>query len=105
MQGVRGSSALFFHFFTGTIVIAAGAVIRLELIEWCLLIVALTMVLAAEMFNQVLKAIAKSLEHHFADEVHKAMRIGTAAVFVAAIGAVLSISLMFGQRLFGILAG
>lgn len=97
--GVRRDSTFFVHFFSGSIVIAAALVLGLPLLHWILLVMALTIVLTAEMFQQVLKTILESLGHHFPESARRAERIGTAGVFVAILGTVVTIGLIFAQRL------
>jgi len=98
-QGVRNDSAFFVHFFLGSVVVAAGFVLGISLIEWTAVVISLTLVLSAEMFQQVLKSILSSVGHHFDEPVRKSLRIGTAAVFVAMTGALIVIGLVFGHHL------
>ena len=97
--GFRADSTFFVHFFTGSIVVAVAIVLGLTMMQWTTMILSLTLVLAAEMFLQVIKNITQSIGHHFEETAKKSERIGTAAVFVTILGAVLSIGLIFGQRL------
>ena len=50
-QGVRGQSSFFVHFFLAAVVLVAAAVLRVERVEWCLLVLCIAGVLAAEMFR------------------------------------------------------
>lgn len=97
--GFRGDSSFFVHFFITTVVILTAFVLGLSLMQWVALILALTMVLTAEMFQQVLKTILGSLGHHLSHTARRAENIGTAAVFVTFLGAVVTIGLLFTQRL------
>jgi len=97
--GFRADSTFFVHFFTGSIVVAVAIVLGLTTMQWTTLILSLTLVLAAEMFLQVIKNITQSIGHHFEETAKKSERIGTAAVFVTILGTVLTIGLIFGQRL------
>ena len=103
-QGFRLDSTFYGHFFTGSIVIATGGVLGLSLIEWVAVILALTLVLSAEMFNQVLKAVWEAVGHHFTGNTAAALRMGTAAVFVTIAGATVAIGLILGRRLLELLA-
>lgn len=104
-QGVRGDSTFFVHFFVGSIVVAAGMVFGLSLVEWTVVILSLTIVLSAEMFNQVVKNIVQSQDGQVKEAAGNALRIGTAAVFVGITGALLTIGLIFGHRLVQMFAG
>ena len=85
--GVRGHSSFAVHFPVAACVIVAGAVLRVSLIEWCLLAGCITAVLAAEMFNSGLESLAKAIDVEHNLHLGDALDIGSAAVLVAAIGA------------------
>jgi diacylglycerol kinase len=97
MQGVRGDSIFFVYFFLSSITIAAAVVLRLSLLQWTIVILSLTLVLCAEMFNQVLKSLIAGLAEHLGDAAQTTLRIGTAAVFVATTGSIVVIGLTLGQ--------
>ncbi|MEQ8785892.1 MAG: diacylglycerol kinase [Pirellulaceae bacterium] len=96
--GVRGQSSFAVHVPAAALVIAAGVVLKVSLAEWCLLALCITLVLAAEMFNSALESMAKAIdvEHnlHLAD----GLDIGSAAVLVAALGALVVGLLIFAPR-------
>jgi diacylglycerol kinase len=96
-QGLRSDSAFFVHFFLASIVIAASVVLGISVAQWTIVILALTLVLSAEMFNQVLKTLAAGLAHELGGSAQVVRRIGTAAVFVAFTGAMIVIALTLGQ--------
>ena len=104
-QGFRLDSTFYGHFFVSSIVLAAALVLGISLVSWTILILALTVVLSAEMFNQVLKAIWQTLGHQLGEPAQSVLRMGTAAVFVSILGAVLTIGLILGQRLSQMLSG
>ncbi len=85
--GVRGHSSFAVHFPVAVCVIVAGAVLRVSLIEWCLLAGCITAVLAAEMFNSALESLAKAIDVEHNLHLGDALDIGSAAVLVTAIGA------------------
>jgi undecaprenol kinase len=97
MQGIRGDSAFFVYFFLSSVTIAACVVLGISLIQWTIVILALTVVLSAEMFNQVLKALLLGFGRPVDDAARAALRIAVAAVFVAITGSVIVIGLILGQ--------
>jgi len=97
-HGFRGDSTLFGYLFVGSVVAATGSVLELSLSQWTTLILAMTVVLSAELFQQALKAILLDGETRLSPSFEKALKIGTAGVFIAIGGAVLVISLIFGSR-------
>lgn len=98
-QGVRSDSSFFAHFFIGSVILAAAFVLGLPLLHWLIVILALTLVLCAEMFRQSLRAVVDSIGLRFPESVQRARRIGTAAAFVAMTGALLCLGVIFGHRL------
>jgi diacylglycerol kinase len=98
-QGFRLDSTMFVHLFSSIIVLVAAGVLGMNLGQWSIIALGLTFVLSAEMFNQVLKTLLKSDGRALSETSQQALRIATAAVFVAILGAVVSISLIFAQRL------
>jgi diacylglycerol kinase len=97
MQGIRGDSAFFVYFFLSSATIAACVVLGISLIQWTIVILALTLVLSAEMFNQVLKALLTEFGRPRDDSARAALRMAVAAVFVAITGSVIVIGLTLGQ--------
>ena len=65
--------------------------------QWTIVILALTLVLSAEMFNQVLKALLTDFGRPRDDSARAALRMAVAAVFVAITGSVIVIGLILGQ--------
>lgn len=98
-QGVRSDSSFFAHFFVGSVILAAAFVLGLPFSHWLILILALTLVLSAEMFRQSIRAALDSIGLRFPESAQRARRIGTAATFVALIGALLCVGTVFGHRL------
>jgi len=103
--GLRGDGAIFVHFFSTSIVIAAGLVLGVSLLEWTAIILALTLVLSAEMFRQVLKALLLKASHEFDDSARTALRMALAAVCVAMLGSTLAVGLIFTKAILAIFSG
>ncbi|VAX42606.1 hypothetical protein MNBD_PLANCTO02-765 [hydrothermal vent metagenome] len=97
--GLRADSTLIIHLFSGVIIVTTAVVLGISLIEWTILILSLTAVLAAEISQHILKTIWDQLGHHFEKSLEKTLRLSTAAVFVVITGATLNIGLLFGRHL------
>ncbi len=97
--GVRGQSSFFVHFFLTAAVIVAAVVLRVELIEWCILLICIAMVLSAEMFNSALESMAKAITGETDPHLGNSLDIGSGAVLVAAIGAAIVGGIIFINRL------
>jgi diacylglycerol kinase len=102
--GVRGQSSFFVHFFIAALVVAAGAVLRVILIEWCLLLLCIAGVLTAEMFNSALESMAKAITGESDPHLGNSLDIGSAAVLLASLGATVVGTIIFANRV-GILLG
>jgi diacylglycerol kinase len=99
-EGVRGQSSFFVHFFIAAAVIATGAVLRIdEPAEWCVLLLCITIVLAAEMFNSAFESLAKAVSEDVDSNVGRALDIGSGAVLIASIGASIIGTLVFAKWL------
>ncbi len=97
--GVRGQSSFFVHFFLTAAVIVAAVVLRVDLIEWCILLICIAMVLSAEMFNSALESMAKAITGETDPHLGNSLDIGSGAVLVASIGAAIVGSIIFINRL------
>lgn len=104
-RGVRNDSTFFFHAFVACMIVAAGFVLGLSLSQWTSVILAMTMVMSAEMFQQVLKSIWRHVGHHFDEPAEQSLRIGTAAVFICMLGSLLVIGMIFITRIWQLFAG
>lgn len=97
--GVRGGSAFAIHFFGACIVATAGAVLGLELNQWSIVAVCLTVVLTAEMLHQAFKTLVYDPDRPPTPTAVRARGIAQAAVLVAVIGCGSVILLQFWHRL------
>ena len=98
-QGVRGQSSFFVHFFSAAVVVAAASVLECVLIEWCVLLLCISIVLTAEMFNSALESLAKAITQKHDPHLGDALDIGSAAVLVASTGAAIVGGIVFVFRL------
>lgn len=101
--GVRLDSSFFIHFFTGSAVLATAILLGLSATHWAIIILAMTTVLCAQMFNQVLKSIWKLLGSHLPAESQNTFKVGTAAVGVSIIGSVITIGIIFCSAIYRLL--
>lgn len=85
--GVRGQASFGVHLICASGVIAAAALLHARLNEWCLLLLCITLVLTAEMFNSALEYLAKAIDRRENGLLAAALDIASAAVLLAAIGA------------------
>ena len=93
--GVRGQASFDVHLVFAVLVIAAAAFLRVARTEWCVLLLCITVVLTAEMFNSALEYLAKAIDRRENREIAVALDIGSAAVLIAALGAVVVGTIVF----------
>jgi len=99
-EGIRGQASFFVQFFVAALVVVAAAVLKIDsLQEWCLLLMCITIVLAAEMFNSALEALARAVTDQENPYVRDSLDVGSAAVLLASIGSTVIGGLIFGNRL------
>ena len=77
----------------------------LSLVEWCLIVLCIAGVLAAEMFNSALESMAKAITSENNPHVGRSLDIGSAAVLTASIGAATVGAIIFLPRLAAIFLG
>ncbi|MCH8922183.1 MAG: diacylglycerol kinase [Planctomycetes bacterium] len=101
--GVRGQSSFHVHFFMTAVVITVAAIVRVTLIQWCLLALCITLVLTAEMFNSALEYLARAVDREHNPDLGAALDIASAAVLVASFGAVVIGVMILGMRIGAVL--
>jgi diacylglycerol kinase (ATP) len=97
-RAVRSQSSFFIHLWAAAAVIAVAAVLRVSLVEWCLLAGAIGIVLVAEIFNTAIESLARALNTGRHPRVRDALDMASAGVLLSAIVAVIIGGGVFGQR-------
>jgi diacylglycerol kinase len=85
--GVRGQSSFVVHFTATSLVVLAAASLRMNWVRWCVLLLCITLVLTAELFNSALEQLAKAIDRSENERIATALDIGSAAVLMASLGA------------------
>ncbi|MCC6494228.1 MAG: diacylglycerol kinase [Pirellulales bacterium] len=83
----RGEINFFVHLFIAMIAGVAGGIIGMTDERWCIYILCVTVVLAAELFNTSIEHMARAVTREENPEVRNALDIASAGVLLAAIGA------------------
>ena len=87
------------HAAATVVVVVAGLVLGLSRVEWCWLVLAMTLVWMAEALNTALEFLADAVTQEFHPLILQAKDVAAAAVLIAAIGALLIGLLVFGPHL------
>ena len=98
-RAVRSQSSFAVHLAVAAVVVALAAALRVSAVEWCLLVGAIAMVLAAEIFNSAVESLARALGPGWNPRVRDALDMASAAVLVAACGAAVVGLIVFCSRL------
>jgi len=96
---VRGEASFIIHRVMTVLVVIVAALLRVSEIEWCLLIVCITIVLTAEMFNTAIERLARAITRDEHPEIRDALDIASGAVLVTSIGAAVIGAIVLGGSL------
>ena len=102
-RAVRSQNSFAVHLTVATAVIVAAAVLRVSLVEWCLLVGAIGFVLTAEVFNTAIESLARAHDVGRHPRIRDALDMASAAVLVAAITASLIGATVFLPKLWTLL--
>ena len=98
-RAVRTQSSFAVHLAAAATVVVSGAIFRVSAWEWCLLALAIGMVLMAEIFNTAVESLARGPGSRRHPRLRDALDMASAAVLVAAITAAVIGFVVFGPRL------
>ncbi len=100
---IRTQANLRIHLTIVVLVLSAGLWLQLAPIEWAVLVVMISVVLSAELFNTALEATLDrvSIEEHPLAKIGKDVAAG--AVLICAIGSVVVGLLIFGPKLLAVI--
>jgi diacylglycerol kinase len=97
-EGVRGNSSLAVHFLAALATVSLAAALKMGPVEWCILLLCITGVGTAEVFNSALEALARAVTKETDPHIRDALDIAAGAVLAAGIGSVVVGLVLFGHR-------
>ena len=103
-RGLRQERNFRVHGLIAAAVVVAGYLLGVSSWQWCLLVLCICAVLAAELFNTALEMLARTITRDYHADIEDALDISSAAVLIAACGAAIVGAAILGQR-FGSIAG
>jgi len=98
-RAVRTQSSFAVHLAAAAAVVISGVLSRVSAWEWCLLALAIGLVLMAEIFNTAVESLARGPGRRRHPRLRDALDMASAAVLVAAITAAVIGLVVFGPRL------
>jgi diacylglycerol kinase len=103
-DAMRGQSSFSIHFAAALAVLVAAAILRVDPIEWCLLIGCIAVVFVAELFNTSLELLAKAITAEQHPAIRQALDVAAAAVLFAACGSAVVGAIVFARRIWALVA-
>lgn len=91
------------HLLATAFVVFAGFHFRISTLEWCMVVFAIVLVLAAEGFNTALEHLTDLVSPDYHPLAGKAKDVAAGAVLLAAIGAATVGILIFGSKILAVL--
>ena len=92
----RSEINFFVHLFAAVVAGVAGGIVTMTDERWCIYIICVTIVLAAELFNTAIERLARAVTREEHPEVRDALDIAAGAVLMTSIGAAIVGVLMIG---------
>ncbi|MFM2097027.1 MAG: Undecaprenol kinase [Planctomycetota bacterium] len=86
------------HIPCALMVVVAAAVMRMTVIQWAVLLICITHVLTAEIFNTAMESFGRAIDHRFNAELKRGLDAASGAVLVSALGASAIGCLLFVHR-------
>ncbi len=102
---MRGQNSFYVHFPVTLAVVAMATWLQVSQAEWLALIVCITIVFSAELFNSSIEHLARAITREQHPEIRDALDVASGAVLVAALGAAVVGLAVLGWPLFGWLMG
>lgn len=99
LRGMLGQSSFVVHLSMTCFVVALAAWLRLAAVEWCILLVCITLVLSAELFNSAIESLARAITHDHNPNLADGLDMAAGAVLLAAVGSSLIGLIVLGRPL------
>ena len=96
---IRNERNMKIHIMAMIIVIALGIFMKLNKIEWCIITIAIVMVISAELFNTAIETVVDMVSPQKNPQAKLVKDIAAAAVLVLAIGAAVIGIIIFGPKI------
>ncbi len=98
-HGLRGQSSFRVHLPLALLVLLAAAALGLDAVRWAVLLLCVTLVLTAELFNSALELLAKAVTSRQDPHIGAALDLAAAAVLVASAGSAVIGAIVFLSRI------
>jgi diacylglycerol kinase len=102
---LRTQSSFLAHIPVAVAAVALAAWLGISTVEWCLVAIAIGMVIMAEVLNTSIEALAKALGSYPNDGIRDALDHASGGVCVAVLTAIVLGAIILGPRLWNVLVG
>jgi diacylglycerol kinase len=99
VYGVRGQSSFALHIPIALAVVALGLVLQCHLWQWCVLLLCIGLVMAAEVANSAIEELSAGLSPTHNERVGRGLDMAAGAVLIASLTAAVVGSIIFVTRL------
>lgn len=96
-QSIREQSSYRVHFFFAVLVLALGFFLKINLIQWSMILFAITAVITTEMINTAIEKIAREITDEESPFIEQGLNIASGAVLMVSLGSAFVGSLIFGS--------
>jgi len=86
-----------------TLVVIVSAIVQIEPIEWCLILLCITIVLTAEAVNTAIELICDYVNPNYDNRIKKVKDIAAGAVLISSIGAAAIGTMILGPYILNLL--
>jgi diacylglycerol kinase len=97
--GSRSETSFAIHYLASAAVVGGAIFFSCNLIEWCLLILCISLVWMAELFNTAIENLSRAISPGYHEQVGKALDIASGAVLVISLGTAAIGGLIFVPKL------
>lgn len=97
--GFRANSALFFYFFTTSVLLSFSVVLELSGTQWAVVLLATSLAIGSELLCFCIRRIGQKWDSHLDDEIRQYLSIAAAACMLMLVGAIVTIVVVLGDRL------
>ena len=98
-RGLRTERNFLVHLAAAVAVVGAATVLDASRLEWCVLVLCITVVLGAELFNTAIEQLARAITRDHNEQLRDALDTSSGAVLLVAIGAAVVGSIVLAHRL------
>ena len=86
LVGAKGQSSFRVHTLIACSVLVAGFVLRVSTTSWCILLMCVSLVLTAELFNTSIETLSRAVDRNENPDIRDALDISAGAVLTMSIG-------------------